>query len=187
LAEIQGRHRAGSDEVNLEMPMPSQPGQWIRDELCARLRAAGLRVGTESDPNDLTVIDDADIPLRISECQRWGGIGYEVDLGHFLTFKTDRQGKLDFDAMMPAILRRIKEEKASQAKQLRLHRLRERLFELIEPLGVKMRSPFHGRLGKTVLTVENERVILTVPLSLRRPGEVRELIEFLLRNKNVHE
>ena len=39
--------------------MRRKPGQWIRDELLARLRAAGVPVGTELDPDDLTRIDDA--------------------------------------------------------------------------------------------------------------------------------
>jgi len=167
--------------------MRRKPGQWIRDELLARLRAAGVPVGTESDPDDLTVIDDAYIPLRINEIKRWGGVGFEVDLGHFNTFKTDRYGKLDFDAIMPALLNHVKEEKARQAKQLRLHRLRQRLAKLIEPLGVKMRSPYHGRLGKAVLTIDDERVVVTIQFSLRRPNEIRELIEFLSRKRKAHE
>lgn len=150
--------------------MRREPGQWIRDELCARLRAAGLPVGTESEPDDFTVIDDAYIPLRINEIKRWGGVGYEIDLGHFDTFKTDRYGKLDFDAVMPVLLNRVKEEKARQAKQVRLIKLRLRLTKLIEPLGVKMRSSYDGRLGKTALTIEDEKVIVTVHFSIYRPN-----------------
>ena len=114
------RTNSSGAEMNLEVLMRRQPGQWIRDELCARLRAAGLSVGTESDPDDLTVIDDTYISLQISEIKRWGGVGCEVDLGHFDTFKTDRYGKLDFDAIMPALRKRVKEEKARQTKHLRL-------------------------------------------------------------------
>ena len=167
--------------------MRGEPGQWIRDELCARLRAAGLPVGTDSDPDDLTVIDDAYISLEINEIKRWGGVGYEVDLGHFDTFKTDRYGKLDFDAIMPVLLKRVKEEKARQAKQVRLIKLRLRLTKLIEPLGVKMRSPYDGRLGKAALAIDEERVVVTIRFSLRRPNEIRELMEFLSRKRKAHE
>ncbi len=167
--------------------MRREPGQWIRDELCARLRTAGLPVGTESEPDDLTVIDDAYIFLRINEIKRWGGVGYEIDLGHFDTFKTDRYGKLDFDAIMPVLLKRVKEEKARQAKQVRLIKLRLRLTKLIEPLGVKMRSPYDGRLGKAALSIEEQRVVVTILYSLHRPNEIRELIEFLSRKGKAHE
>jgi len=173
--------------MKLEVPMRRQPGQWIRDELLARLRAAGVLVGTESDPNDLTRIDDTYIRVRINEVQRWGGIGYEVDFGHFLNFKTDRYGNLDFDAIMPALLSHLKEEKASQAKQVRLYKLRQRLVDLVEPLGVKMQSPYHGRLGKATLTIEDEEVVVTIQFSIRRPSAIRELIEFLSRKRKVHE
>ena len=58
--------------MNLEVPVPRNPDQWIRDELCARLRAAGLTVGTDSDPDDLTVIDDAYIFSRNQRDQAVG-------------------------------------------------------------------------------------------------------------------
>ena len=144
-------------------------------------------MGTESDPDDLTVIDDAYISLEINEIKRWGGVGYEVDLGHFDTFKTDRYGKLDFDAIMPVLLKRVKEEKARQAKQVRLIKLRLRLTKLIEPLGVKMRSPYDGRLGKAALAIDEGRVIVTIRFSLRRPNEIRELMEFLSLKRKAHE
>ncbi len=167
--------------------MRGEPGQWIRDELCSRLRAAGLPVGTDSDPDDLTVIDDAYISLEINEIKRWGGVGYEVDLGHLDTFKTDRCGKMDFDAIMPVLFKRVKEEKARQAKQVRLVKLRLRLIKLIEPLGVKMRSPYDGRLGKAVPAIDEGRVIVTIRFSLRRPNEIRELMEFLSLKRKAHE
>jgi hypothetical protein len=174
--------------MNLEVPMRRKPGQWIRDELLARLRAAGVRVGTESDPDDLTRIDNADIRFRIREVKRWGGIGYEVDIGLYLHhFKTDRHGNLDFDAIMPVLLSHVKEEKSKQAKQQQLFELREQLIRLVEPLGVKMRSHYHGRLGRATLTIDEDRVVVAVRFSLRRPKAIRELIEFLSCKKKSHE
>ena len=168
--------------MNPEVPMRRKPGQWIRDELLARLRAAGVPVGTELDPDDLTRIDDADIRFRINEVRRWGGVGYEVDIGHFLHhFKTDRHGNLDFDAIMSALLSHVKEEKAAQAREEQLFKLRERLINLVEPLGVKWQSHYRGRLRTTVLTIDEDRVLVTVDFSLRRPRAIRELIEFLAR------
>jgi hypothetical protein len=162
--------------------MRRKPGQWIRDELLARLRAAGVPVGTELDPDDLTRIDDADIRFRINEVRRWGGVGYEVDIGHFLHhFKTDRHGNLDFDAIMSALLSHVKDEKAAQAWKGQLFKLRERLINLVEPLGVKWQSHYRGRLRTTVLTIDEDRVLVTVDFSLRRPRAIRELIEFLAR------
>ncbi len=168
--------------------MQRKPRQWIRDELLARLRAAGVPVGTESDADDLTRIDNADIRFRIIEVNRWGGIGYEVDIGHFLHhFKTDRHGNLDFDGIMSALLSHVKEVKAAQATEERLFDLRERLINLVEPLGVKWQSHFRGRLRRTVLTIDEDRVVVSVTFSLRRPKAIRELIEFLARKKKAHE
>ena len=169
--------------MSLEVPMRRKPGQWIRDELVTRLRAAGVPVGTESDPDDLTRIDNADIRFRITEVNRWGGIGYEVDIGHFLHhFKTDRHGNLDFGAIMSALLSHAKEEKAAQAREEQLFGLRERLNALLEPLGVKMQSHFRGRLRRIALTIDEDRVLVTADSSLHRPRAIRELIEFLARN-----
>jgi hypothetical protein len=168
--------------MSLEVPVRRKPGQWIRDELLTRLRAAGVPVGTESDPDDLTRIGDTDIRFRINEVKRWGGVGYEVDIGQFLHhFKTNRHGNLDFDAIMSALLSHAKEEKAAQAREEQLFNLRERLIALLEPLGVNMQSHYHGRLGRTTLTIDDDRVLVTVDFPLRRPRAIRELIEFLAR------
>jgi len=168
--------------------MRRKPGQWIRDELLTRLRAAGMPVGTESDPDDLTRIDDTHIHFRITEVKRWGGIGYEVDIGQFLHhFKTDRHGNLDFDAIMSALLSHVKEEKATHAKEEQLFDLRDRLINLVEPLGIKMQSHYRGRRGRTVLTIDEDRVLVTVNFSLRRPTAIRELFEFLARKRKAHE
>jgi len=170
------------------VPMRRTPGQWIRDELLARLRAAKVPVGTESNPDDLTRIDNTDIYFRISEVKRWGGIGYEVDIGHFRhRFKTDRHGNLDFDAIMPVLLSHVKEEKAAQTKEEQLFDLRDRLIRLVEPLGVTWQSHYDGRLKRTVLNIREERVIVIVNFSLRRPKAIRELIEFLTRKGKAHE
>ncbi|MGA2035804.1 MAG: hypothetical protein ABSG68_26450 [Thermoguttaceae bacterium] len=143
--------------------MRPEPGKWIRDELLAQLRAAGVPVGTESNPDDLTRIDNADIRFRIREVARWGGIGYEVDIGLYLHhFKTDRHGNLNFDAIMPVLLSHVKEEKAKQARQEQLFDLRERLIGLVEPLGVKMQSHYHGRVGRAALTIDEDQVVVAV-------------------------
>ncbi len=167
--------------------MRRTPGRWIQDELLARLRAAGVPVGTESNPHDLTRIDDTHIRFRIKEVKRWGGIGYEVDFGHVLSFKTDRYGNLDFDAIMPALLSHVKEEKAYQARQSQLFDLRQRLVGLVKPLGVKMQSHYHGRLGKAVLTIDEDQVVVAVQFSIRRPKAIRELMEFLSGKREAHE
>jgi hypothetical protein len=170
--------------MSLEVPVRRKLGHWIRDELLTRLRAAGVPVGTESDPDDLTRIDDADIRFRINEVKRWGGVGYEVDIGQFLHhFKTDRHGNLDFDAITSALLSHAKAEKAAQAREDQLFSLRERLIALLEPLGVKMQSHYRGRLRRIVLTIDEDRVLVTVNFSLRRPRTIRELVELLARKK----
>lgn len=167
--------------------MRRKPGQWIRDELLARLRAVGVPVGTKTDPDDLTRIDNADIRFSIKEVKRWGGIGYEVDIGHFTHFKTDRHGNLDFDALMPELLSHVKEEKVAQAREEQLFNRRERLINMVAPLGVNMQSHYHGRLKRTVLTIDEDRVLVTVNFSLRRPKAIRELIEFLSCKRKAHE
>ena len=62
---------------------------------------------------------------------------------------------------MPALLSHVKEEKAAQAKEEQLFGLRERLIALWS-LWASNAVALRGQLRRIVLTIDEDRVIVTV-------------------------
>ena len=159
------------------------PGQWIEDEIFKRLREAGATVSTVFGLPEITRINDTNVKLRIDAVQRWGRPAFNVVWQHFEpTFRTDYYGKIDFDALVAALLDFVQREKPLQDERQRLGRLHNEIVALVKSLGVKIRSNGDGKLRNATITI-GDKVTVTIQLPLCRRKEIVGLLEYLLRDK----